>query len=66
MLNTNIVKVEGAEATGEKNVMISRWLSLILLHCLCHHGREIGGLELLVQSYASEGGLAGHISAGER
>lgn len=61
MLNTNIVKVAGAEATGEKNVMISCWLSLILLYCLCHHGREIGGFELLVQTYASKGGLAGHI-----
>lgn len=65
-LNTNSVKIEGAEATGGTKVMISCWLSLILPRCLCHHGREMGGLELLVQIYASEGGLAGHIIGGER
>lgn len=66
VLNANSVKVAVAAATGERNEMISCWLSLILQRCLCHHGREIGGLALLVQSYASEEGLAGRLTDGER
>lgn len=55
-LNTNGVEVAAAAATGERKETVSRWLSLILQRCLCHHGREIGGLGLLVHTYASEGG----------
>lgn len=65
-LNTNGVKVAVAAATGERNETVSRWLSLILQRCLCHHGREMGGLGLLVQNYASEGGLAGRVTGKER
>lgn len=65
-LNTNGVKVAAAAATGERNEAVSRWLSLILQRFLCHHGREIGGLGPLVHTYASEGGLAGRVTGGER
>lgn len=54
-INTNGVKLAGAAATGERTETVSCWLSLILQRCLCHHGREIGGLGLLVQSGASKG-----------
>lgn len=63
-LNTNGVEVAAAAATGERKETVSRWLSLILQRCLCHHGREIRGLGLLVHTYASEGGLT--VSGGER
>lgn len=62
----NGVKVAAAAATGERNETVSRWLSLILQRCLCHHGREIGGLGPLVHTSASEGGLAGRVTGGER
>lgn len=65
-LNTNGVKVALAAATGERNETVSCWLSLILQRCLCHHGREMGGLGLLLQNYASEGGLAGRVTGKER
>lgn len=60
------VKVAAAAATGERKDTVSRWLSLILQHCLCHHGREMGGLAALVHTYASEAALAGRVTAGER
>lgn len=65
-VNTNGIKVAAEAATGERNETVSRWLSLILQHCLCHHGREIEGLGPLVHTYASKGGLAGRITGGER
>ncbi len=65
-LKTNSVRVAAAAATGERNETVSRWLSLILQRCLCHHGREIGGLGLLVHTYTSEGGLEGRVTGGER
>lgn len=64
--NTNGVKIAAAAATGERNDTVSRWLSLILQRCLCHHGREIGGLGPLVHTSASKGGLAGRVTGGER
>lgn len=64
--NENGVKGAAAAATGERNETVSRWLSLILQRCLCHHGREIGGLGLPVHASASEGKLAGRVTGGER
>ncbi|TNN64782.1 hypothetical protein EYF80_024977 [Liparis tanakae] len=42
-LNANGDKVAAAAATGDRNETVSRWLSLMLQHCLCHHGRGNGG-----------------------
>lgn len=65
-LNTNGVTGAAAAATGERNETVSLWLSLILQRCLCHHGREIGGLGALLHTCALEGRLAGRITGGER